>query len=199
MKRNLALFDFDGTLTVADSFTAFVFSAVPPTRLAWGKVLLAPLVVSYKLGILSASRMRSYIVWFGFRGRRDEELRKAGREFARNAMASILRAEALDRLHWHQRQGDVVVVVSASLDLYLSEWCQARGVELICSELDSRDGILTGRYKSRDCCREEKAKRILERYDLNQFQDVFAYGDTSEDKAMLSLATRKFFRGLEVI
>lgn len=199
MKRNLALFDFDGTLTVADSFTAFIFSAVSPRRLALGQVLLAPLVVAYKLGILSASRMRSSIIWFGFRGRRDVDLRKAGGEFARNTLASILRAEAIDRLQWHQEQGDVVVVVSASLDLYLSEWCQTRGVELICSQLDSREGILTGSYKARDCCGEEKANRILERYDLHQFQDVFAYGDTADDRAMLRLATRRFFRGAEIV
>ena len=198
MKRNLALFDFDGTLTVADSFTAFIFSAVSPLRLIFGTIILAPLIAAHKLGIFSSTRMRALIVLIGFRGRRESDLRTLGQSFARRALPGILREETMERLRWHQGRGDVVVVVSASLDVYLSEWCQAHGVELICSQLAVCDGILTGQYRPRDCSGEEKAKRIRERYDCRQFPEIYAYGDTHEDTAMLELATKKFFRGNEV-
>ena len=39
---NLALFDFDGTITDNDSFTAFLYVAATRQRLFWGKVLLVP-------------------------------------------------------------------------------------------------------------------------------------------------------------
>jgi phosphoserine phosphatase len=90
-----------------------------------------------------------------------------------------------------------VVVVSASLDVYLSEWCKEVGVELICTELEARGGILTGRYRHGDCTGKEKARRVRERYDVRAYEVVYAYGDTKEDEAMLALAQRRFFRWRE--
>jgi phosphatidylglycerophosphatase C len=38
----------------------------------------------------------------------------------------------------------------------------------------------------------------LERYDLQSFGVVYAYGDTAEDQAMLDQATRRFYRWREL-
>lgn len=198
MKRNLALFDFDGTITTQDTFTPFVLHAIDPLRIAVGKVLLSPLVVAYKLGVLSPSRMRRSIVLFGFRGRAGSDVRKVGLEYSRSRLAPVVRAEALERIRWHQAQGDAVVVVSASLDVYLADWCRELGVDLICAELEEREGVLTGRYRDGDCCGHEKARRVRQRYDLRSFAAIYAYGDTAEDRAMLELASRRFYRWREL-
>jgi phosphatidylglycerophosphatase C len=44
---NLALFDFDGTITVKDTFTPFVRYALDPVRMKYVKVLPAPIILSY--------------------------------------------------------------------------------------------------------------------------------------------------------
>jgi len=129
--KNLALFDFDGTITSQDTFTPFIFHAVLPGRMAVGKVVLSPLILGYRLRLVSASRMRESIVRFGFRGRRAAEIEAAGLEYSRNRLGGVVRANALERIRWHQAHGDCVVVVSASLDVYLSDWCRDIGVELI--------------------------------------------------------------------
>lgn len=59
---NLALFDFDGTITTRETYADFMQLAVAPRRLAFGKLLLAPLIVGYRLGLISATRARSGIV-----------------------------------------------------------------------------------------------------------------------------------------
>lgn len=192
--RNLALFDFDGTITSNDTFTPFILQAVEPTRLALGKLVLSPLIAAYKLGLLSASRMRRSIVRFGFRGRRWDEVRSAGLAYSRTQLAGVVRGKALDRIRWHQAQGDEVVVVSASLDVYLTDWCREVGVELICTELEERQGVLTGHYRDGDCSGPEKARRVRQRYELASFALVYAYGDSSEDEAMLALASRRYYR-----
>ncbi len=191
---NLALFDFDGTITSKDTFTPFIFRAVLPARMAVGKVVLSPLIALYKLKVLSASRMRRSIVRFGFRGRLAAEVRRAGLEYSRSRLGNVVRAKALERIRWHQSQGDEVVVVSASLDVYLEDWCRQVGVELICTELEQADGVLTGRYREGDCSGPEKARRVRQRYDLSRFGVVYAYGDTREDEAMLDLANERFYR-----
>jgi len=191
---NLALFDFDGTITSEDTFTPFVFEVVEPRRLAIGKVVLGPLIVAYKLGFLSASVMRRSIIRFGFRGRDLSDVQAAGLRYSRSRLATVVRNRAIERIRWHQTRGDVVAVVSASLDVYLADWCREMGVELICTELEEHGGVLTGRYKNGDCSGREKARRVRERFELERFGAIYAYGDTTEDEAMLALASRRYFR-----
>jgi phosphatidylglycerophosphatase C len=195
---SLALFDFDGTITVADTFTPFILRAVEPRRLALGKVALSPLVAAYKLRLLRATHMRRAMVAVGFRGRASAEVRAQGLEYSRNYVPAVVRPRALERIQWHQTRGDEVVVVSASLDVYLSDWCQQLGVGLICSELEEREGTLTGRYLGGDCTGAEKARRVQERYDLQRFSSIFAYGDTPEDSALLALADQRYYRSPEL-
>ncbi len=192
---NLALFDFDGTITTREVLPAFVYSAVPPARLRIGKLLLAPWVAGYKLGWVSGISIREKIARAGFRGMREADYLAAGERFAREALPLVLRPEAMARIAWHKAQGDTIVVVSGGFDVYLSHWCRAHGLELICSKLEVADGALTGRYEGAQCVRDEKARRVRERYALGDFDVVYAYGDTPEDFALLEIADHRWYRG----
>src|SRR5436190_4651341 len=99
---NLALFDFDGTITFADTFTPFLYFAVEPKRLAAGKVVLAPVIGAYKLGIISASRGRASAAAFGFRGRREDDVRRAGSRYAHEVLHGVIRPNALERISSHK-------------------------------------------------------------------------------------------------
>src|SRR3982074_1150699 len=70
------------------------------------------------------------------------------------------RQAALERIEWHTSQGDDVVVVSASLDVYLGPWCEGRGLDYVCTTLEERLGRLTGRCAEGDCSGAEKVRRI---------------------------------------
>ena len=177
---NLALFDFDGTISFGDTFTPFVHLSVSPARLAVGKVVLSPFIVGYKLGFVPARFLRTCIVWLGFRGLREVDVWRAGVEYSRTAIVNQIRPKALEPILWHKSQGDRIAVVSASLDVYLSDWCSQHGLELLCNKLESNQGILTGRYLGRDCSCLEKAERILKNFNLQEFSVVYAYGDTKK-------------------
>lgn len=192
---NLALFDFDGTLTVREMMPDFMYAAVAPTRLAIGRVVLAPLVLGYRAGWVSGNRVRAGIVDFGFRGVPEARLQAAGMMFANDVLPGALRADAMARLQWHRDRGDTVAVVSGGLDIYLSHWCETQGVDLLCSHLEVRKEHMTGRYRGAQCVGEEKVRRIRERYDLPRYERIHAYGDTHEDHEMLGLAHEAWYRG----
>jgi phosphatidylglycerophosphatase C len=191
---DLALFDFDGTVTVSDTYAPFLRFAVSPLRAAIGGTLVSPAFVAYKLGLLSTSRTRVVISRGSFQGAAATAVRSLGRRYATEVLPTVIRPTALDRLRWHQQRGDRVAVVSASLDVYLAPWCQAHDVECVCTELEERDGWMTGRYRGGDCSGEEKARRIRAQFDLSTFARIYAYGDSAEDRAMLALAHEKYFR-----
>ena len=64
---NLALFDFDGTITDRELFADFVRMAVTPRQRVIGQIVLAPVHVGYKLGLVSGSTIRSRVADFAFR------------------------------------------------------------------------------------------------------------------------------------
>jgi phosphatidylglycerophosphatase C len=195
---NLALFDFDGTITTSDTFSPFVRLAVEPARMRAGQVLLGPLVLGYRLGLVSAGHTRSAVVRFGFRGASAATVRDRGRRYATEVVPGTLRRSALERIEWHKQQGDDIVVVSGSLDVYLRPWCEARGLRCICTELEECNGRLTGSYRCSDCVGAEKVRRIREQYPLRSYSLIYAYGDTEDDREMLDMAQRRYYRWQEI-
>jgi phosphatidylglycerophosphatase C len=195
---NLALFDFDGTITERDTFSGFLRFAVRRHRIVLGMLPLSPVIFCYRLGLMPADRARPIVSRVGFQGELADSIRQAGRRYAADVLPEVTRKKALERIRWHQDQGDTVVVVSASLDVYLQPWSDSIGVELICTELEERNGRLTGRYCHGDCSGPAKVRRILRRYDLSRYPVIYAYGDTTDDREMLALAHRKFYRWREI-
>jgi len=195
---DLALFDFDGTITVDPTYPAFVRFAVRPRRKLFGGIILTPLILGYRIGLLSDRRIRWAISRVAFWREDPRRLRLLGADFARNVLPPLVRPEAVERIEWHKNRGDRVVVVSAALDVYIEPWCEAAGVEAICTRLEIRDDRITGRYLGGDCCGSEKAKRVRERHRVTDYADIYCYGDTDEDREMLEMATKKYFRWTEV-
>jgi len=195
---NIAFFDFDGTITNEDCFTQFIFYATPRTRLIIGMILLSPVILLHKLGLFPAAKIRPILAKFAFCNRSEKHIFNVAETFAAEYLPSVTRENAMQRIDWHKARGDKVVVVSASLNPYLSYWCKIHNVDLICSELESKDSRLTGNYVSGDCGGQNKVMLINQLYDLSLFDSIFAYGDTEEDQPMLELAQTKFYQWREV-
>ena len=156
---NLALFDFDGTITSNNTWTPFLKFAARPSRMAIGRLLLLPIIVGHRLGAVPAGRAREIANCVAFRGERPSALQQRGAEYATEVIPRILRQPALDRIEWHKSEGDDVVVVSASLSVYVGPWCEARNLLYICTTLEERAGRLTGKCIGGDC---SGAKKVQE-------------------------------------
>jgi len=195
---NIALFDFDGTITTGDTFMQFIYTTTPRHRLVIGNLLLLPFILGYKLNLISAGFMRRAVTKLAFWRRTIAPLKSAGKAHADNFIHTVVRDSALKHIKQHQAQGDKIVVVSASLDLYLQHWCQQHNIELLCNSLEVSKGRYTGRLCSLDCAGPQKAKLVKEHYQLENYQTVYAYGDTIEDKQLLSLANIKYYQGKQV-
>jgi phosphatidylglycerophosphatase C len=195
---DLALFDFDGTITTRGTYPGFIRFAIRPRRKVVAGIILGALIVGYRVGLVSDRAIRKAMSRVVFRGEQPERLRRLGERYAAEALSDLMRPPALERIAWHKSRGDLVVVVSASLDVYLEPWCATMGVDVVCTQLEARGGRVTGRYLRGDCCGEEKARRIRERYALREYGTVYGYGDTEEDREMLDMADKKFFRWQEV-
>ena len=192
---NLAFFDFDGTLTTEDTFTQFITFATPRVRLVLGYMLLFPCIFLYKFGVISASKMRRMIVRIAFWRANQADVETLAEAFVKKRIPALMSVEMMVSLERHRQRGDRIVIVSASLSVYLRHWAKQHNVELICSELCVSNGRYTGTYRNGDCSGINKVKAIGKLIDLQDYETVYAYGDTEEDMPMLRLADKPFYKG----
>jgi phosphatidylglycerophosphatase C len=183
MTRTVAAFDFDGTLTRRDTVLPFLASVV-----GWPRVATALGVHAHRLARDRDDAKERVLVRL-FSGLPGDELREAGRAYARGIH---VRPEMRDRLAWHRREGHDIVIVSASLDVYLDEIAGSLDVaEVLCTTLEiGADGRCTGKLVGGNCRGPEKAKRL--RAHLGDGSDgeivLWAYGDSRGDDEMLAMA-----------
>lgn len=192
---NLALFDFDGTITHTDSFTKFVLYAADKRRIRRGKLLLLlPELIAYKTRLTNGKRIRHKTFNLAFENTIEDEIKMKALEFSQNIIPSLIRPQAMDRINWHKERGDEIRVVSASLDLYLEPWCKQHNIALSCNEVEAISGSITGNFIGHDCSADEKRRRVENAYNLSDYMNIYAYGDTFEDKELLKLAHYPFYQ-----
>lgn len=187
MKRAVAIFDFDGTLVQGDSLPAFVSCCV-----GWPRTLLAAAVAC--LASLGAADRRTAFkaMW----------LKLVLRGFAAERLPSVLERlaqrlvwieQSRARLQWHKERGDIIVIASGGLDVYLSHILRAYAPDhCLCTVMEQAEGRLTGVMVGGNCVREEKARRVQELLQsLGAHGEVWAYGNLPHDLPMLRLATHQ--------
>jgi len=190
----LALFDFDGTITKDDSLLKFIRFVMGGFRFIFGLVVLSPILVAYKLGLIPNHKAKQKMLSWFFKGMSKDAFFKVANEYALLHIDKIVRPKAMEKIAWHKAQGHQVVVVSAAIDCWLKPWCDKNNIDLIATRLEIEDGKLTGKFATKNCYGIEKVNRIKEKYNLEKYSVIYAYGDSSGDKEMLSIANERYYK-----
>lgn len=198
MKQNIAFFDFDGTISQKDSLFLFVKFLVGKKRFYWGILTHLHILLGYLVGILKNSYAKQSLSSYYFKDYEIQEFLLKCEKF-QPTLKSILKDSALQRLHWHKEQGDKIVLVSASFREYLIPLCEELDIDCIATALEVKDKKLSGRFSTPNCYGIEKAIRIKAKYNLDDFDRIYAYGDSNGDREMLDLASNecRFYKFFE--
>jgi len=139
--------------------------------------------------------MKEHVLARLMTGRDAPFVREEGRRYAEHVVASGLRDDTVGRMAWHREAGHRVVIVSASLDSYLRRVGELLRVDaVLCSEMEERDGTLTGRLVGPNCRGEEKVRRVR-RWLRDEPAELWAYGDSKGDAELLAAAAHPFLVG----
>ena len=196
--KTYALFDFDHTVTDTDTFIDFTVFAFGRARVVLWMLAHLPSVAAAMIGLTGINRIKSIFFSHFFRGYPETEYRAMCERYANERLPRFLRPPALDRIAWHARRGDTIVVVSASLDGWIAPWARSAGVsDVIATIPEIRDGALTGIFATPNCNGKEKVRRFSEKYPDREKYVIYAYGDSAGDRAMLSFADHGYYRTFE--
>ena len=194
MNQRIAFFDFDGTITTHDTLLEFIRFSKGPFRFYLGFLLYSPWLVAYRLKIIPNQLAKEKILGFFFANTPLADFQSQCDRFAAGILPTLLRPKALEEIEKLKQAGFVVVVVSASPENWIAGWAAVNGIQLIATRLDIKEQRLTGRIAGRNCHGKEKVNRIHEAFQLTDYKEIYAYGDSSGDRPMLALASNPFFK-----
>jgi len=192
--RAIVAFDFDGTLTIRDSFTEFLRWRAGRGGWALGLVRLAPAVATYARdrdrGRIKAASVREFL-----KGVPRPELEVEAERFADRVWSRFMRPDALEVWNDWGRRGAHRVIVTASPETTVAPFARRLGAEALLGTplVFDADDRVTGAFASPNCRGEEKVRRLRAVYG-DEVRLAAAYGDTSGDTEMLAVADQPGFR-----
>ena len=174
--KKLFVFDFDGTLTNADTLLEFIRFACGRKRMLLGFLLYSPLLVLMKARLYPNYKAKQKVFAHFFKGMTLEQFDTLCQAFA---------------------------IVSASIDnwvrpfaeMYLGQQHDGTDIVVLGTKVETDgNGRLTGRFATSNCYGAEKVRRITEVWPSRDQYDVSAFGDSRGDKEMLAYADQAYFK-----
>ena len=188
-KRCIAVFDLDGTLTTKDTLLEFIKFACGVPRFYWGFLLFCPILILMKLHLFPNWKAKQLFFSHFFKGWEYNDFKAKGQLFA-NEIEKMENRKMLEKLNDHLNHSDVVYVISASIFEWVQPWCEKIGVSRVLAtqiEVDA-NGIISGRFATKNCYGKEKVRRLLEVEPERRSYILYAYGDSRGDKEMIAFS-----------
>lgn len=181
--RRLALFDLDGTLTRGDTFRGFVPGLLLRFPLRWPRALILPfLLAGYLLRLLDRGALKGAILHRLFAGLPRDVIATFAQHYAAAVVPARVFPEALAALRGHLAAGDLVVVLSASPELYVPEIATRLGAhQSFCTRIRWNGDRLDGRLAGANRRGPEKALVLAQLRASHPGLPVIAYGNSPAD------------------
>ena len=190
----LVLFDFDGTITTKDTLIEFARFYRGRKKFLIGILMLAPVLGLFALKAIPNWKAKQFFLARFFKGERLSDFNVRCSEFATKILPALIRPEAEKAISLYREQNATIAVVTASAENWVKPWCDQFGAFCLATRLEAIDGIITGKFTGRNCYGDEKACRIKDHFNLNQYDEIIAYGDSRGDQEMLALAHKKYYK-----
>lgn len=193
MAGTLVLFDFDGTITRSDTLFSFTRHSVSQTRYFFGLIVLSPVLVLHKLGLVGSQATKEIFLSWYFNGIPLTVFNESGRSYS-PVIDKITRPAAEKEILNHKKQGHRIVVVSASAENWIAPWAESHQLELLATKLHVVDGRITGKIDGENCNGPEKVNRIKSYLRPGDYERIIVYGDSKGDREMLALGTETHYK-----
>ncbi len=181
MRKTIAAFDFDGTLTRSDTFLMFLifqFGFAACLKGLWSNLAVLMKYVFHKV---SNHEVKQAIFSYFFKGVKIIDFDAACRRFALSKIPGQIRRKALEKCEWHLHKGHHIVIISASIRNWIEPWAKQHGfMAVIGTEVELDNEMLTGRFEGKNCHGPEKVTRLLSHFPERNHYDLYAYGDSRE-------------------
>jgi len=184
----IAFYDLDHTILDGNSATHLVMEARKRGVMSERQYRQAVwLSILYKLNIgnptLMINRMLSWL-----KGLKETEIKALALDIFHSRIKETIRPRILDTIREHRTKNGAVVLLSSATAPICQPVTEYMGLdEMICTQLESKDGLLTGHTYGKLVYGPEKKVQMLAFCRKNEYdpQDAWYYGDSHTDRYVM--------------
>jgi putative phosphoserine phosphatase/1-acylglycerol-3-phosphate O-acyltransferase len=187
-QHTAAFFDFDGTIIAGYSILAFLKERVRRRELGAADLLRTAVSVAQSaLGRIDSRELiaRGIHEW---NGRKLADLEELGERLFERELRDSIYPEIRVLVEQHRRKGHLVAIATSAAPFQVDAVARELGIEhVICTRLEARDGVLTGKSRGPVLWGRAKAEAVREfarqqRIDLRR---SYFYADGDEEIALM--------------
>ena len=188
-------FDFDGTLTRRDTLVEFIRYVKGDKEFLKCFLRYSPQLVAMKLGLYPNWKVKRQVFSYCFAGMKEEVFNDFSTRFAQ-AKSSLMRPAGVEKIRSLLQDDCQVVVVSARVENWVRPFFGdlSDAIQFLCTRVEVKDGVLTGRFLTKNCFGKEKVARLRTLYPDRRAIELTAYGDSRGDREMLDYANEGYYR-----
>ncbi|QAX82205.1 HAD-IB family phosphatase [Candidatus Pseudomonas adelgestsugas] len=190
----LSVFDFDGTLTYHDSFLQFLKFAFGHEKFYIGIVKLAVPGIRFLVRQIGHNELKEQLISIFMTGLEKAWIQRQAEVYCQRYWTKLMRPDGLQSVADEVKSGAIVTLCSASPAVILQPFTDRLGIQLIGTELEVVNEVLTGKLMGNNCRCENKVLRLKSIYgDLGKYR-LRAWGDTRGDLELLAAAQDAHFQ-----
>ncbi|MEP6712695.1 MAG: HAD-IB family hydrolase [Ferruginibacter sp.] len=194
MKKSIAFFDFDGTVTRKDTMLELARFSKGNLSYYIGLCILSPWLAGMKVGLINKVKAKEKLLAYFFGGTSLKSFTDLCISFSEKILPFLVREDAMATIEKFKKEKTSVVIVSASAENWVAPWCIKNNLPYISTRLMVSNNEITGKLCGENCNGIEKVIRIKKQFILGDYTDIYCYGDTEGDKMMLKLANHPYYR-----
>jgi HAD superfamily hydrolase (TIGR01490 family) len=188
-KKYIAFFDLDHTITNAVSGNVLTKAALKKGLMSKAALIHAVyLSFVYKLNLKDPLKIiDSMVEWVA--GIPEQTINDLSAEVFKDILLPFIHSEVISEINTHKEKNAAIVMLSSAIRPVCYEMAKYLDMDdIICSDLEVRNGYLTGRPMGHICFGNEKAVRLKNYCEKNNtdLSDAWYYGDSFSDYAALN-------------
>ena len=194
--RKIYAFDFDGTLTTKDTLLEFIRFAKGSGQMFRGFLLFSPLLILMKLHLFPNWKVKQKIFSYFFKGMKIGDFNALCTRFAEQNK-HLLRPAGIEKVRQAiDEEHTTVLIISASIDNWVRPFFDEidKKIQVLGTQIETKEGFLTGQFTSKNCYGEEKVNRLTALYPHREAYYLIAFGDSRGDKELLAFADKGFYK-----
>jgi len=193
--KKISIFDLDGTLTKSDTYLPYLVGFLKRNPKRWLKASILPFAaVMFYLKIHDNQWLKTIFLKVILGGETKDNILAWNKIFLDRLFTEGLREDIVTLLKKRQNAGDIILLSTASLDIYVPDiqnWFSIN--HLICTNTLWQDDCLTGELDGNNCYGLEKLARVksyMRKHNISG--EVSVYSDHASDWPIMNYADKAY-------
>lgn len=189
--QKISIFDLDGTLTKKDTYLPYLMGFLIRNPKYWLRSVVLPFaVLMFYFKLRNNQWLKETFLKAIFKGEHLDNVQKWNNKYLSELYRHEMNDDIVSILKEKQSEGDIVILATASLDIYIYDIAKELNIShVICTLTKKNEGVIEGELDGKNCYGPEKLNRIQTYLKENNLSgEIYFYSDHASDYSVMEFS-----------